>query len=160
MAPKRSRGSSSSGASYDTTRFVSRDAFARYKDGLLKKVLIAERGITINEIDIGITSVVDFRGWRKFVQQPQAAVPSIVREFYANFSEAVDGRTFVRGKRVQINRQSINDFYGLPPSPTSAFHTLQEVVDLDGLLRELCVPGTSWKRNHRGEPISFPQGQL
>ena len=67
IAPKRSHSSSSS-ASNDTGHFISRDAFDRFKDGLLKKVLIAERGIVADDIEIA--SVVESRRWQKFIQQP------------------------------------------------------------------------------------------
>ena len=54
------------------------------------------------------------KGWQALVQQPEAAVMSLVRESYANAKEHDDFKIFVRGKWVSFDRSIINHFYQLP----------------------------------------------
>ena len=48
------------------------------------------------------------------MQQPEAAIMSLVREFYVNAKENEDFKVFFRGKWVFFDRSTINRFNQLP----------------------------------------------
>ncbi|EOY08849.1 Uncharacterized protein TCM_024087 [Theobroma cacao] len=96
MAPKRSKPSSS--GSFDRSKFISVEAFTRYHTSLINQRPIPERGIEIPILPYKeINDMIHDRYWCQFCHQPDATVVPVVREFYANVVEHVDGVAFVRG---------------------------------------------------------------
>lgn len=113
MAPKRSKPSSS--GSFDRSKFISVEAFTRYHTSLINQRPIPERGIEIPILPYKeINDMIHDRYWCQFCHQPDATVVPVVREFYANVVEHVDGVAFVRGKRVPFHSQAINKFLRTP----------------------------------------------
>jgi len=79
------------------------------------------------------------RKWDKLLSPPTLIDPNIVKEFYANAMPVCDQRdmdaqfshtTFVRGKTIVFDRDTINDYLGnpltLPPSEDPTVPTLCE----------------------------------
>jgi len=79
------------------------------------------------------------RKWDKLLSPPTLIDPDIVKEFYANAMPVCDQRdmdaqfshtTFVRGKTIVFDRDTINDYLGnpltLPPSEDPTVPTLCE----------------------------------
>lgn len=92
MAPKRQRGDGSGSRAprqFDTTNFVSAAISERFHSLLVNKTLVLERGIMPQEYsDRGIIATIEERGWETLTAQPEATAVAIVKEFYANATEA------------------------------------------------------------------------
>lgn len=87
------------------------------------------------------------RGWLDFTKQPEAAVISIVKEFYANAKDAQDYVVQVRDKAVSYNKQNINAYYQIEDMSNNDEFTeyMTEDFDLDTVIKTLCRPGVDWK---------------
>ncbi|XP_062080193.1 uncharacterized protein LOC133784945 [Humulus lupulus] len=162
MAPKRFRknakGVFSSEVEFDATKFISKEAFKRYQDAVVKqKTMIEERGFDM-EIRHGYPSIaeqIEKRHWTKFCSQPDAAIIPIVREFYANGISQFTAMATVRGVNVNFSSASINQFYGLPSIDNDEYSQIVDNLDLNEIIQFLCKPNTQWKLTETGHPIKF-----
>ncbi|GMN72950.1 hypothetical protein TIFTF001_055299, partial [Ficus carica] len=154
MPPKkRSKGSTSASADYDTIKFVSKAAADRHKKFLDTKVAIPERGFhTSNR---RITDIVADRGWENFAQQPGSSATAVVYEFYANAYFPRDGAVYVRGKWVPISRTIINQYYGLPDIEEDGYQKYLENVDTDEVKSAICAFDIAWKTGRNGIPVKL-----
>ena len=111
MAPKRHRASTSSSELFDRRCIVDVEASKRFHELAVKRNLIPELGLKLfcsqqHEIFLTIRD----RGWGEFVQNPEAAIVPLVREFYANMDES-SLSVLVRGKIVKFDHSTVNRFY-------------------------------------------------
>lgn len=160
MAPKRAKTSGSSLASFDRRKFIDLESSDKFISSVAKRSVITERGLqpcSGDQRDIHLN--IEQRGWEELVKQPEAAVVSVVREFYANMKED-DISVFVRGKMVPFDRTTINRLYHLPDIEHDEYSTYaREELDLEQVILKLCRPGTQWKfRGH--EALSFKTSEL
>lgn len=111
---KRARSALSSEGAFNRHKFISKDAADRYRKLVVKSSVIPERGLAPCEVhQPQLFQNIMQRGWSDFVKQPEPAVLSIVREFYANMVEG-SSRSFVRGRQVSFDYGTINRYYHLP----------------------------------------------
>lgn len=89
MAPKWQQGESSqSSKPLDKKWFVTEEASERFHTILAGNNLILERDLQPDATQMGqIDVMIAVRRWRESTKQPEAAVISIVIEFYANAKE-------------------------------------------------------------------------
>ena len=82
-----------------------------------------------------------------------------MREFYANARVDQNGYSVVRGMTVDYNLEAIRGIIGgeaRRPDEDDWVLMSRESMDLGKIVRDLCVPGTEWKRNHTSnERLSF-----
>lgn len=72
---------------------------------------------------------------------------AIVREFYANAQETMNGFSFVRGIQVDYKPRAIRRVFNLPDPPagrTNWVEAKRMETDLDVVITDLCIPGTQW----------------
>jgi len=107
------------------------------------------------------------RKWDKLLSPPTLIDPDIVKEFYANAMPVCDQRdmdaqfsytTFVRGKTIVFDRDTINHYLGnpltLPPSVDPTIPTLCEYGrkeeekdwDNDEIVRDILLPGRRYNK--------------
>lgn len=169
MAPKRQRFVGSSSArpdfdeGFDESRFVSSIGQSEY-NRLRAKAVAKERGFKPSATDGELLAMITERGWGVICDTPSEVPLGIVREFYANAAEAANGYSWVRGVTVDYRVETIQALLRLPARPRAAddwsIHS-REIVDLDGIVAELCVPGTVWKfKAGTTEPLNFPASTL
>lgn len=98
--------------SHDKHIFVNKATIDRYYSFLVVTVLILERGIKPHETQKGgVTDMIKERGWENFTQQSEAAVITIVKEFYANSKEAKGHMVYVRGMSELFDKATTNIYY-------------------------------------------------
>ncbi|KAL5191076.1 hypothetical protein HKD37_04G010402 [Glycine soja] len=145
MAPRKRKAITTlSQASYDSSRFVSRDAWDRYADNILGRNILLKRNVKlyINEFD-------DFRR------------EELTKEFYANlyvFEDKEPKQVRVRGHLIKFDAESLNTFLKTPvvleqgerlPS-YSRFCRLRP--DPQELAARMCIPGRGFLLNTEGLP--------
>lgn len=166
MASKRQRGEGSGTAStppprFDSRRFVSHAAQERY-NRMATRSLVPERGLRPDQSKDGDMAVmIAERNWFTLTEQPEPAVITVVKEFYANVPEHDHYTVFVRGKTVEIGEEDFNECYQLP---VEDFHDeyagfISDGPDYEQIIRELCQPGTTWTVHERGN-MTFPLSNL
>ena len=86
--------------------------------------VIYERGIHLADLmDTSLPNIVADRGWERFVQHPNVANVTLVRDFYASMVPKTfytGGSVLVRGFEVQVTEDIINDYFGTTPIPQDA----------------------------------------
>lgn len=97
-----------------------------------------------------------------FIKQPEAAIISVVREFYANVNPEGSATAQVRGYEVAFDSKTINELFAMPNYDGKDY--LEPGLgsyDLDDIVKRLCKPGTTWVTNeYTGEKTSFPHQTL
>lgn len=123
---------------------MSEEASERFHTVLVGKKLIPERGLRPDATETGqIAAIIAERRWWEFTKQPEAAVISIVNEFYANAKEAEGFVIQVQGKSVPFDSTSINSYYQLEDmvvddESTQYYHNY---LDLNEVIKCLCRSG-------------------
>ncbi|KAH1265529.1 hypothetical protein GmHk_01G001215 [Glycine max] len=161
---KRKATTTLSQASYDSSRFVSRDAWDRYADNILGRNILSERNakLYINEFD-DFRREVERRNWhRELTIFSEGSIDVvIVKEFYANLYVPEDkepNQVRVRGYLIKFNANSLNTFLKTPvvleqgdslPS-YSRFCRLRP--DPQELVAWLCILGREFVLNTEGLP--------
>lgn len=62
---------------------------------------------------MGVINKIVTLEYRHFFEGPKAIILSIVKEFYANVSEARVDRVMVRIEQIAFGKSTINSYYGL-----------------------------------------------
>ncbi|XP_073023626.1 uncharacterized protein [Primulina eburnea] len=144
---KSSKGASSSTAvNYDASRFYNERAEEQYGK-IFNRSIIKERGFDLSHPDTQIEHILEARQWEEFGRQPQDAVISLVREFYANLKVRHDRLVvFVRGKEVAFDARTINTVYGFPEIMHDEYEEYKNGnVDYDNILHTICTQGAEWR---------------
>ncbi|XP_022845662.1 uncharacterized protein LOC111368573 isoform X1 [Olea europaea var. sylvestris] len=134
---------SSSTTVFDRRRFISPEAKERYKQNVIHRNCIPERGLE-NFLPDKIHSL----GWEKFTEQPTAVSIPLVKEFYVNANEHENFKVFVWAFWIKFGSFSINRFYHTQDIPNDDYSRLRdEGVDLDEIIRTIARLGAEWKRS-------------
>lgn len=80
---------------------MSEAASDHYRNILVGKTPIPERGLCPNESSSNMAAMTESRGWGRFTEQPKPTMVSIVQEFYANAKETKGRVVQVRGKALE-----------------------------------------------------------
>lgn len=123
---------------------MSEEASERFHTVLAGKKLIPERGLRPDATKTGhIATMIAETRWWEFTKQPEAAVISIVKEFYANAKEAEGFVIQVQGKSVPFDSTSINSYYQLEDMVVDDDFTqyYHNYLDLNEVIKCLCRPG-------------------
>ena len=104
MVPKR-KSIEKGGGSYDSSRFVSAEAFERYKKALnvVVRNCIPKRGLDFGEYNVPtIIAYIEKRGWANFYKEPFATMECVVREFYTNAFEQKKREDHGKGEDSEV----------------------------------------------------------
>ncbi|KOM47790.1 hypothetical protein LR48_Vigan07g149400 [Vigna angularis] len=102
------------------------------------------------------------RGWENLASYPALANAAVVREFYTNAmvfgTETLQYLSYVRGKRIPYDVDTINRFLGIEWAGEQCQFKLavEEGPNFDDVERVLCLPGGHFQRN-RGLNIDIGQ---
>nr|XP_009758662.1 PREDICTED: DEAD-box ATP-dependent RNA helicase 56-like isoform X2 [Nicotiana sylvestris] len=132
---------------YDSNRFISAAAQNRFADKASKKP-IPERGMDIGSLHHGCTNLYNElvrRGLEIFFEEPDDGNLMVVREFYANVKEHVNGVVTVRKKAVDASVEAIRGIYRLP-APVAEMEDFYEAygrkyTQWELFFETICVPG-------------------
>lgn len=94
--PESSSNSSQSGDNVDFSKFVSLDAQIEHYC-IVAKLFVRDRGLKPDAQDGQLVQMIKERCWHGVCSTPMAAPMAIVREFYANAKETMNGFSFIRG---------------------------------------------------------------
>ncbi|TQD88881.1 hypothetical protein C1H46_025562 [Malus baccata] len=96
--------------------------------------IIYERSFVLDELGEKFKAIITRHEWESFIQNIETTNPTLVREFYANFSSSIESpgdhqyQVFVRGKWVPFNPEVIRTTLGLPIYLDGDFSTFSEVL--------------------------------
>lgn len=76
--------------------------------------------------DSDVKEIINYLGWRKFCGKTKEGVLQVVKEFYVNLEERVDGKVFVRGKWVDVSSMTIINLIGPPKYEEDDYSVLME----------------------------------
>lgn len=80
---------------------------------------------------------------------------AIVQEFCTNFAQQKDNKSYVRGKYVAYDRDTINKIYGVRSIEEDKYSTYANEWDVAQVLDAFAILGTQWKQSKDGV-TSFP----
>ncbi|KAK8996709.1 hypothetical protein V6N11_020208 [Hibiscus sabdariffa] len=100
-----------------------------------------------------VYDVIVYHGWEKFARHPdekelqkKSINVTLVKEFYAHFTDPNQGTVYVRSERVKFTAKAINKFFAV--KRTADLHTpfVNSLKDqnIDFLLENLCFQGAEW----------------
>ncbi|KAL4384452.1 hypothetical protein GQ457_15G014590 [Hibiscus cannabinus] len=100
-----------------------------------------------------VYDVIVYHGWEKFARhadekelQKKSINVTLVKEFYAHFTDPNEGTVYVRSERVEFSAKAINKFFAM--KRTTDLHTpfMNSLKDQnrDFLLENLCFQGAEW----------------
>ena len=99
------------------------------------------------------------RGWLEFIKQPQPALKTVVREFYANAKEHRDKKVFVRGKWVSFDRTAINRHYRLTNIDDDEYSQYRLRPNTNDIIELLTQNRVRWKTTEN-DVIYFPSSGM
>ncbi|MED6202234.1 hypothetical protein PIB30_103274 [Stylosanthes scabra] len=111
------------------------------------------------------------RGWKRFAKPKLKVRQSIIREFYANarINEDADEeqphfQTFVRGEVVNFNMENIKAVLRLDEQLESDTNFRRRMIpanqDLENVIQDLCVRGSTWELGARNNPLYLKRRDL
>ena len=145
---KRARQSSPE-ADYNTNIFTSKAAEDRY-DKISSRSVIPERGFNVSsntEIGVSIRNSILGHEWVKYCAVPEFETNlNFVYEFYANLPDHNGDVVTVRGKKVDVSIEAINDLLGTPDVPfeNEGYREWLRTCSHEEMARLLCIPGEDW----------------
>ncbi|KAK8684269.1 hypothetical protein V6N13_040299 [Hibiscus sabdariffa] len=100
-----------------------------------------------------VYDVIVYHGWEKFAMHPdekelqkKSINVTLVKEFYAHFTDPNQGTVYVRSERVEFTAKAINKFFAV--KRTADLHTpfVNSLKDqnIDFILENLCFQGAEW----------------
>ncbi|MED6222730.1 hypothetical protein PIB30_067186 [Stylosanthes scabra] len=124
-----------------------------------RRKVIPEVGFNLNENEYPqIMEQIALRGWRRLAAPRTSVSKLLVQEFYANAAvsdeEAAEKdelpyKSFVRGKEVNFSPSNIRRVMRFKKETAGAEtdYNTRKAIDqrLDEVLRDLCIPGVTWK---------------
>ncbi|MED6141695.1 hypothetical protein PIB30_106034, partial [Stylosanthes scabra] len=162
-------------ADYDTHRFLSLfnqnmfEEFARNKD------IISEKGFELGEEEYPeIQHQISLRGWKRLTSPRTKVKVLMIKEFFANAArtqgeleeEQHPLKSFVRGVEVDFspaNIKRVMKFKDNTPGAEVDYNTrLYANQMLEDVLRDLCIPGSTWKlgTGQPPQPIQLRRKEL
>ncbi|KAH1129869.1 hypothetical protein J1N35_001247 [Gossypium stocksii] len=131
-------------------KFHCEEAKARYKSIFKNQQMHLEKGFTQKEsnyIDFmaRIRQVAETLNWELFYEKRPSVNEELVCEFYANLISSELTEVPVRGIKVPITSNAINEFFELPNFKNDEYSSLMSNIkpeNLQEILEELIVPGS------------------
>ncbi|MDV3183836.1 MAG: hypothetical protein Q8847_02665, partial [Sweet potato little leaf phytoplasma] len=132
-------------------KFVGEVAAARYEE-LKNREIMLEKGFdeNLNSLPHMLAVTIRNQNWQNLCHHPEPAVPSIVKEFYANFQDNGVWKTMVRGQIVEWSPSTINQFYDIPDFPFAICNAMviaPSEEQLKATLQYCAIEGASWKQS-------------
>ncbi|KAK9018705.1 hypothetical protein V6N11_033752 [Hibiscus sabdariffa] len=137
--------------------FETEAAEERYQQ-IQSKQLLQEKGFVFSTgerfgLPQEVYDVIVYHGWEKFARHPdekelqkKSINVTLVKEFYAHFTDPNQGTVYVRSERVEFTAKAINKFFAI--KRTADLHTpfVNSLKDqnIDFLLENLCFQGAEW----------------
>ncbi|KAK8561560.1 hypothetical protein V6N12_048626 [Hibiscus sabdariffa] len=137
--------------------FETEAAEERYQQ-IQSKQLLQEKGFVFSTgerfgLPEEVYDVIVYHGWEKFARHPdekelqkKSINVTLVKEFYAHFTDPNQGTVYVRSERVEFTVRAINKFFAV--KRTADLHTpfVNSLKDqnIDFLLENLCFQGAEW----------------
>ncbi|KAK5819482.1 hypothetical protein PVK06_024485 [Gossypium arboreum] len=99
------------------------------------------------------TKVAETLNWELFCEKRPSVDDELVCEFYANLTSSELTKVLVRGIKVPITSNAINEFFELPDFENDKYSSLISNIELEVLqeiLEELTVPSSKWTVSKQG----------
>ncbi|MED6190883.1 hypothetical protein PIB30_110358, partial [Stylosanthes scabra] len=158
-------------AGYDNHRFLSVfnqnmfEEFARSKD------IISEKGFELKDEEYPeIQNQIALRGWKRLTSPRKKVKMLMIKEFFANAADTQQGqhslKSFVKGVEVDFSPANIKKVMKFKDNTLGAetdYNTrLATNQMLENVLRDLCIPGASWKlgTGQNPQPIQLRRKEL
>ena len=116
---------------------------------MVHKAIIAQRGFLLpdNVRNSRYLDPIKARKWEFFCHPPNVACIPVVREFFANSPDRINGKIFVRGVWVKFDKHVINEFYklstlGYEEGDDEGYLRLLTDIDIATVSAIVCKPGT------------------
>ncbi|KAK5842513.1 hypothetical protein PVK06_004880 [Gossypium arboreum] len=100
-----------------------------------------------------IRQVTETLNWELFCEKRPNVDEELVHEFYANLTSSELTEVPVRGIKVPITSNTINEFFELPDLKNDDYSSLMSNIkpeNLQEILEELTVPGSKWVVSKQG----------
>ncbi|KAK8670869.1 hypothetical protein V6N13_037482 [Hibiscus sabdariffa] len=100
-----------------------------------------------------VYDVIVKHGWEKFARHPdekdlkkKSINVTLVKEFYAHFTDPNQGTVYVRAERVEFKAKAINKFFAIKKTAdlNTPFVKGMKDQNIDFLLENLCFQGAVW----------------
>ncbi|KAH1083000.1 hypothetical protein J1N35_022761 [Gossypium stocksii] len=104
-----------------------------------------------------ICQVAEALNWELFYEKRLSIDEELVRDFYANLTSSELAEVPVRGTKVPINSNAINEFFELPNFENDEYSSLlinTKLENLQEILKELIVPGSKCSTSKQGIHMS------
>ncbi|KAK5775728.1 hypothetical protein PVK06_043662 [Gossypium arboreum] len=139
-------------------KFHCEEAKARYESIFKNQQMHPEKGFTLKENNYKdfmerIRQVAKTFNWELFCEKRPSVDEELVREFYANLTSSELTEVLVRGIKVPITSNTINEFFELPNFKNDDYSSLMSNIkpeNLQGILEELIVLGFRWIVSKQG----------
>ncbi|MED6149829.1 hypothetical protein PIB30_066341 [Stylosanthes scabra] len=150
---------------FDNHRFRTLLNQKLYEETVYKKEIIAEVGFDLNEDEYPeMRHQIALRGWRRLAS-PREVAKTMIREFFANAARSeveMDGQqlhpytSHVRGVEIDFSPATIRRvmrFKEDTPRAENNYDYRQKYdSQLDTVIKELCIEGTTWKMSKGCDP--------
>ncbi|MED6176131.1 hypothetical protein PIB30_085033 [Stylosanthes scabra] len=161
--------SSSTISVFDAHRFHKAHNQQLFESYARRRKVILEADFNLNEDEYPqIMEQIALRGWRRLAAPRTSISKLLVQEFYANIvvsDEEAAGRddlpykSFVRGKEVDFSPSNIRRVMRFKRKTAGAetYYNTRKAIDqrLDEVLRDLCIPGATWKMSSSQPTVSI-----
>ena len=139
-------------------RFAPANVEDRFNRSFIARQLWEEQGFQHSDdenygIEHYLFDRIKYQDWEIFCLQPAQANATIVREFYAHGPSKDSLFVHCRGRPVQLDAETINDFYGLTPNSDVRAEFMEDITaeDYELIKDDLCYVNTPWETGtHRG----------
>ncbi|KAK5819430.1 hypothetical protein PVK06_024430 [Gossypium arboreum] len=140
------------------SKFHYEEAKVRYRSVFKNHQMHPEKGFTLKEsnyIDfmVRIRQVAETLNWELFCEKRPSVGEELVCEFYANLTSSKLKEISVRGIKVPITSNAINEFFELPDFENDEYSSLMSTIkpeNLQEILEELTVLGSKWTVSKQG----------
>ncbi|KAK8560113.1 hypothetical protein V6N12_012916 [Hibiscus sabdariffa] len=137
--------------------FETEAAEERYQQ-IQSKQLLQEKGFVFSTgerfgLPQEVYDVIVYHGWEKFARHPdekelqkKSINVTLVKEFYAHFTDPNQGTVYVQSERVVFTAKAINKFFAIKRTADlhNQFVNSMKDQNIDFLLENLCFQGAEW----------------
>ncbi|MED6187583.1 hypothetical protein PIB30_077822 [Stylosanthes scabra] len=161
---------------FDEHRFREEHNQQLFESYARRRKVIPEVGFNLNEGEYPqIMEQIALRGWRRLAAPRTSGSKLLVQEFYANAAvsneeaaemDELPYKSFVRGKEVNFSPSNIRRVMRFKRETAGAKtdYNTRKAIDqrLDEVLRDLCIPGATWKlsSSQLAVPIQLKRTEL
>ncbi|KAH1122086.1 hypothetical protein J1N35_005246 [Gossypium stocksii] len=139
-------------------KFHCEEAKVRYESIFKNQQMHLEKGFTLKESNYRdfmarIRQVAEAFNWELFCEKRPSVDEELVREFYANLTSSELTEVLVRGIKIPITSNTINEFFELPDFENDEYSSLLSKIkpkNLQEILEELTVLGSKWTVSKQG----------